>query len=95
MTIPNSQFYLYCSDVDSLAYQTYEEALKAACRQLGSSEFVDCTPDNALHVTLYFPKVDREINIHRKLFTYNANLPLITHIDYVHNAAVDYKNIGQ
>ena len=92
MAISENQFYLYCVDDDAIAYQTYEEALKAACRQMGSSEFVDCNPDKALNVSLYFPKVDREITIRRKLFTYNANIPLITHIDYV--CDTNYKNLG-
>lgn len=78
MTIPETQFHLFYIDQDPFFYQTYEEALKRACDFAKSTEFIDLDPDEVSAIRLYFPKANREITIHSKLFTYNRDLPLVT-----------------
>lgn len=77
MTVPKSQFHLFWIESNPFLYQTYEEALKVACQEADSAEFVDLDPDSITKATLFFPKSKKKITIYSKLFTYNPELPLI------------------
>lgn len=76
--IPKTQFYLFTVDSDVFLHQTFDSALRTACKKAGSAVFSELPfPEtNSFVITYYFPETDKTICIRRYLFTYDENLSL-------------------